>query len=265
MFKHSFTKYRVDKAVRPSKRSYRDKTVEKMEESLDSPPPASPLTSSIVTIVVGHERRIFAAHEDVLSRSAYFASVFKDQFLEPNGKKVDLVDEEPEVLSCILEFLYKGDYFPRLLHKRRHTWELEDAQDVYKTGGRGSSMATMFHSGVNAELLRDTVVYCAAEKYGLDELKHLALRKQGLQSGIPVDIILRSARYAYEHTPDTESRLRAHYLAMIIRSRKIFRRSGTMQMEMEIGGKLFFDLFVAMSNHIDDIVEIGNSRSPKFI
>jgi len=38
-----------------------------------------------------------------------------------------------------------------------------------------------------------------------------------------------------------------------------------MQMEMEIGGKLFFDLFVAMSNHIDDIVEISNSRSPKII
>jgi hypothetical protein len=30
-----------------------------------------------------------------------------------------------------------------------------------------------------------------------------------------------------------------------------------MQMEMENGGKLFFDLFVAMCNHIDDIVEIG--------
>lgn len=165
---------------------------------------------------------------------------------------------EPEILSCILEFLYKGDYFPRLFHdKRRQTWELEDAQDVYKTGGRGSSEATIFHSGVGAELLRDTVVYCAAEKYGLDELKHLALRKQGLQSGIPVDIILRSARYAYENTPDTESRLRAHYLALIIRSRKTFKRSGTMQLEMEIGGKLFFDLFVAMSNHIDDIVDIG--------
>jgi hypothetical protein len=38
-----------------------------------------------------------------------------------------------------------------------------------------------------------------------------------------------------------------------------------MQMEMENGGKLFFDLFVAMCNHIDDIVEIGNSRSPKVI
>jgi hypothetical protein len=114
----------------------------------------------------------------------------------------------------------------------------------------------MFHSGVGDELLRDTVVYCAAEKYGLEELKSLALRKQGLQSGIPVDVILRSARYAYDNTPDTESRLRAHYLALIIRSRKTFKRSGTMQMEMEAGGKLFFDLFVAMCNHIDDIVEI---------
>jgi hypothetical protein len=145
-----------------------------------------------------------------------------------------------------------------LLHnKRRNSWELEDAQDVYKTGGRGSSEATVFHSGVGGELLRDSVVYCAAEKYGLEELKRLALRKQGLQSGIPVDVILRSARYAYENTPDTDSRLRAHYLALIIRSRKTFKRSGTMQMEMEIGGKLFFDLFVAMSNHIDDIVNIG--------
>jgi len=30
-----------------------------------------------------------------------------------------------------------------------------------------------------------------------------------------------------------------------------------MQMEMEAGGKLFFDLFVALSNHMDDL------KSPK--
>lgn len=140
-------------------------------------------------------------------------------------------------------------------NKRRDTWELEDAQDP-KKGGRGSCESTIFLPDVDGELLRDTVVYCAAEKYGLEDLKRLALRKQGLQSGIQVDVILRSARYAYDNTPDTESRLRAHYLALIIRSRKTFKRSGTMQMEMENGGKLFFDLFVAMCNHIDDIVEI---------
>jgi hypothetical protein len=70
-----------------------------------------------------------------------------------------------------------------------------------------------------------------------------------------VGTILRSARYAYENTPDSDSRLRAHYLALIIRSRKTFKRSGTMQMEMEMGGKLFFDLFVAMCNHVDDLVD----------
>lgn len=108
-------------------------------------------------------------------------------------------------------------------------------------------------------------MYCLADKYGLEELKSLALRKQGLQSGIEVGTILRSARYAYDHTPDTDSRLRAHYLALIIRCRKTFKRSGTMQREMEAGGKLFFDLFVALCNHVDDIVDLGNSKSPKSI
>lgn len=148
-----------------------------------------------------------------------------------------------------------------MLHnKRRDSWELEDAvrsPNPENTGGRGSVEATSYISSVGEHLLKDTVIYCAAEKYGLDELKRLALRKQGLQSGIEVATILRSARYAYDNTPDSDSRLRAHYLALIIRCRKTFKRSGTMQMEMEGGGKLFFDLFVALCNHVDDIVDIG--------
>lgn len=95
---------------------------------------------------------------------------------------------------------------------------------------------------------------CAAQKYGLEPLKRLALRKQGLHSGIQCSTILSSARYAYANTSDNESKLRAHYLALIIRSRSTFKRSGTMQMEMEKGGKLFFDLFVAMCNHMVCIV-----------
>ena len=91
---------------------------------------------------------------------------------------------------------------------------------------------------------------CAADKYGLDELKRLALRKQGLQSGIQISTILASSRWAYEHTPDNDAKLRAHYLSLIIRSRHTFKRSGTMRVEMEAGGKMFFDLFVAMCNHM---------------
>jgi len=268
MFKRSFaSRDRAGKSVKLIKTTYREHTKRKMQDSLDSPPVGSPhLTSPIVTLVIGREQRLFAAHEDVLALSPFFVAALKGQLPEADGKKVELPDEEPEIFSCVLEYLYKSDYYPRLVHdKHRNAWELEDKEEAQKTGGRGSGASTINLPDAGGDVLRDTAIYCAADRFGLEDLKRLALRKQGLHSGIQVDVILRSARYAYDHTPDTESRLRAHYLALIIRSRKTFKRSGTMQMEMENGGKLFFDLFVAMCNHIDDIVEISNSRSPKII
>lgn len=247
--------------------------IDKMESvRMDSPMMGneSPsLTSAIVSLVVGHDQRLFAAHEDVLCHSPYFAEALRGQFFESSNRRIELPTEEPEIFSCVLEYLYKGDYYPRLVHdKRRQTWMLEGAvssPDPNKGDRVAAVEPTFFHSGVGDIILRDTAVYCAAERYGLEELKRLSLRKQGLQSGIEVGTILRSARYAYENTPDNDSRLRAHYLALIIRSRKTFKRSGTMQMEMEIGGKLFFDLFVAMCNHVDDIVDASNARTPKTI
>jgi len=255
------------------KRSFRDASkqkqivVEKMDTRKDSPMmEGSPsLTSAIVTVVVGQESRLFAAHEDVLSHSPFFADLLRSQFFESANRRIDLPTEEPEIFSCILEYLYKGDYYPRLVHdKRRSTWMLEGAVVASPDPNKGDRAVavepTFFHTGVGDVLLRDTAVYCAADRYGLEELKKLSLRKQGLQSGIEVGTILRSARYAYDNTPDSDSRLRAHYLALIIRSRKTFKRSGTMQMEMEMGGKIFFDLFVAMCNHVDDLVDANNVR-----
>jgi len=262
-------KERSGKITKHPKRSFRETSkhkqhmADKMESvRMDSPmmESVSPsLTSAIVSIVVGPDQRLFAAHEDVLSHSPFFADALRGQFFESTNRRIDLPTEEPEIFSCILEYLYKGDYYPRLVHdKRRQTWMLEGAvssPDPNKGDRVTAVEPTFFHAGVGDVILRDTAVYCAADRYGLEELKKLSLRKQGLQSGIEVGTILRSARYAYENTPDSDSKLRAHYLALIIRSRKTFKRSGTMQMEMEIGGKLFFDLFVAMCNHVDDIVE----------
>ena len=200
------------------------------------------MTSPIVTIVVGTDARLFAAHEDVISQSPFFSAIIRGQFLESHSKRITLPDELPEIFSSVLEFLYKGDYYPRLLHnKRQDCWELEDATPNATSpnmGGKGQVESTVYSHAEGQVLLKDTLVYCTAEKYGLDQLKRLALRKQGLQSGIQCATILASARFAYANTPDTDSRLRAHYLALIIRSRGTFKRSGTMQMEMESGGQL---------------------------
>ncbi|KAI1930798.1 hypothetical protein LOZ65_001374 [Ophidiomyces ophidiicola] len=260
MFKRSISsRDRVGKSVKPTKKTCRDETKIKMQEKLDSPSSSGSLTSPIVTLIVGQDQRVFAAHEDVLSLSPFFAAALEHQMVGDSPKQIGLHDEEPEILSCVLEYLYKGDYYPRLLQSKRHNpYYLEDSQ-LRKTGGRGSSESVIFHSGIGNYVLRDTVIYCAAEKYGLDGLKSLALKKQGLHVAIPADVILRSARYTYDNTPDSESRLRAHFLALIIRSRKTFKRSGTMQTEMEMGGKLFFDLFVAMCNHIDDVAGMNSA------
>ncbi|KAI1467689.1 uncharacterized protein F4812DRAFT_430506 [Daldinia caldariorum] len=282
MFKRSFrSKDRVDKSARLKKSSssnnnnntVRDpQQLAKLQRSIEEILPAKrTLNFPIVTLTVGREARLFAAHEEVLCQSPFFERVCRDQYLEAQNKRISLPDEEPEIFSAVLEYLYKGDYYPRLVqNKHRNSWELEDAvrssdPSENNRAGRGAVEATMHVSSVGQHLLRDTVVYCAADRYGLEELKRLALRKQGLQSGIDVGTILRSAQYAYDNTPDTDSRLRAHYLALIIRCRKTFKRSGTMQMEMERGGKLFFDLFVAMCNHLDDIVDMSNARTPKTI
>lgn len=218
--------------------------------------------SPIVTLVIGPEHRIFAAHEHVLCHSPYFANSLKGgQYSEPI-RRIALPDESPEIFSSVLEYLYKGDYYPRLMHnKRRDSWEIEQAAG----DARISVESTVYHQdSASGPLLKDTVIYCAADKYGLEELKRVALRKQGLQSGIQCSTILSSARYAYANTPDTDSKLRAHYLALIIRSRSTFKRSGTMQLEMLNGGtQLFFDLFVALCNHVDDVSPSSAQTTPR--
>ncbi|KAL2868830.1 BTB/POZ domain-containing protein [Aspergillus lucknowensis] len=251
------SRYGTSKATSRSRRYARDtsavsKRLERRQVP-DSPPDGSSPSSAVITISVGPERRLFAAHKEILCVSPFFATACsRAQTLDAlNGRRIALPEEQPEVFSCILEYLYRGDYYPRLArNERRDTWELEapTTKDGYTDG------ATIFSPSAGGEILKDTAVYCAADKYGLEHLKRLSLMKQGLHTGIQCMTILASARYAYANTPDHESKLRAHYLALIIRSRSTFKRSGTMQMEMERGGKLFFDLFVAMCNHMDDLV-----------
>lgn len=103
--------------------------------------------------MVGPDQRLFAAHEDILCRSHFFQAACRGQFLESNAKRINMPEESPEILSSVLEFLYKSDYYPRLLHnKRKDTWELEDR------GVDGNKESTIYHHAVGGALLKDTVI-----------------------------------------------------------------------------------------------------------
>ncbi|EGS21714.1 uncharacterized protein CTHT_0035810 [Thermochaetoides thermophila DSM 1495] len=305
------SQHRVDKSTRlmRKERARDQQKVSKLQRSLTGEDTSRPSSSQakisekdlapspIITMVVGPEARLFAAHQNVLCQAPFFDRILRGPIADAQNRRIALPDEEPEVFSAILEYLYKGDYYPRLVHnKHRNSWELEDSlsrraavqdsptlPDTLKFGGgrAGQSpkippavQSTIYVTSVGQHILRDTVIYCAAGRYGLEELQKLALRKQGLHTGIDVGTVLRSAQYCYANTPDSDSCLRAHYLALIIRCRKTFKRSGTMQAEMEKcgsdvygpgSGKLFFDLFVAMCNHLDDVIEASNIRTPKTV
>ncbi|KAI5359634.1 Putative BTB/POZ domain-containing protein [Septoria linicola] len=253
----SFKEYGTSKRISTIQPVVQQPSAQSSPTRTASSPTSPNLNSAIVTIAIGPEQRLFAAHEDVLCRSPVFAEQIRKQFFESNGKRIDVPNEMPEVFSAILEYLYKGDYTPKLEYDKKHqSWFLDDGD-----AAKGLNESTVYIND-NYTVLKDTVIYCSAHRYGLPDLQRLALKKQGLQSGVQCSTILSSARYAYANTPASDSKLRAHYLALIIRSRSTFKRSGTMQMEMEAGGSpLFFDLFVAMVNHLDDIA--SSARSPR--
>lgn len=248
-----------------------------MLESLDHPPvvkSAAQPSSAVVTLCIGKDQRLFAAHEAILATSSFFEEEVRKLFYSVNVKRIDLPHEDPETFSCVLEYLYRGDYTPRIVqNKARGAYiegGLEDItnspQSMYKNNGTDtvrSAGATIFHTIAGETILRDTAVYCAAGRYDLPDLQRLALRKQGLCSGVDVSTILKSARFAYANTPDSDSKLRAHFLALIIRARKTFKRSGTMQREMMKGSAIWFDLFVALCTHLDDLSD--SSHTPKTV
>jgi hypothetical protein len=120
-----------------------------------------------VTISVGSEGRLFAAHEDTLCTSPFFAAArsrarAQSQSQSPSPESphkrisISLPDEQPEILSCVLEYLYKGDYTPRAIYNRhRDTWELENTG--LDTDGQTTN-ATIFHQATGSLILRDTAV-----------------------------------------------------------------------------------------------------------
>lgn len=75
-----------------------------------------------------------------------------------------LPDEQPEIFSCVLEYLYRGDYYPRLVRNaERDTWVLENAaaagdSQSNSNNGSGNNEATIWHQAAGCVILRDTAV-----------------------------------------------------------------------------------------------------------
>lgn len=97
----------------------------------------------------------------MLCKSPYFAQACRAQFFEASGKRIGLPNEEPEIFSAVLEFLYKGDYTPKIAYdKKRASWFLDD-----DGAGMGENVVSV--GGVGGPVLKDTVIYVSISRLPL--------------------------------------------------------------------------------------------------
>lgn len=148
------------------------------------------LRSPIVELSVGQgeDSAVLSAHQALLIASPYFEQQCA-AFGGNSRRRLDLSGEDMTATSCVLEYLYKGDYFPTL--SGNTTLEYDPTVPQPDNEGVG--------------LLRHARVYNLATRWGLPQLAGLAHRKIHLTSSTAKGEIAY-ARFVYKETsPDDEN------------------------------------------------------------
>ncbi|KAI5781243.1 hypothetical protein EDC01DRAFT_249582 [Geopyxis carbonaria] len=162
-------------------------------------PPPSYLKSPIITIHVGEEPTTLSAHMALLQASPFLARACATYTAETplNERSIQLPDEDLAAVGSLLEYLYTGEYFPRLI-RNGDTTVLEDLPE--------SEASDLDDSGEH--LLRHARIYTLGEKLELPKLKELAHSKiHRINSTAKGE--LRYARFVYKNTSREDKVIRA--------------------------------------------------------
>lgn len=66
--------------------------------------------SPVATLVVGPSNIEFRGYERTLCRLPFFAAALHGQFREASEKRITMPEDEPAIISALIEFLYTGRY-----------------------------------------------------------------------------------------------------------------------------------------------------------
>lgn len=66
--------------------------------------------SPIVTLLVGATKVEFHAYQDTLCRLPFFRAALTGEFKESKEKIIKMPEDEPAIVSTLLEYLYTGNY-----------------------------------------------------------------------------------------------------------------------------------------------------------
>ncbi|KAL8722040.1 MAG: hypothetical protein Q9225_001416 [Loekoesia sp. 1 TL-2023] len=147
------------------------------------------LKSPMVELLVGSgdSQTLLTAHKALLTKSPFFS----EKLASSTSTRIDLLDDDLDAISCFLEYLYTGEYFPHKLS----SGTLESDPSAPKIDDSG------------AQLLKHAKVYTLAEKLGMPSLKSLSHSKIHLITSTALAEIAY-ARYVYSHTSRSDLTIR---------------------------------------------------------
>ncbi|KAL8737838.1 MAG: hypothetical protein Q9181_001280 [Wetmoreana brouardii] len=158
------------------------------------------LKSPMIELLIGSgpSQTLLTAHKALLTRSPFFAEKFTASF----NTRVELTDEDLDAISCFLEYLYTGEYFPHKLP----SGNLEPDPSAPKIDDSG------------AQLLKHARVYTLAEKLSMPHTnREISNEQKSLKSlsHSKIHLItstalaeLAYARYVYSHTTRADLTIR---------------------------------------------------------
>lgn len=114
--------------------------------------------SPIITLYVGQGRVEFYVHEDTLCQLPFFQAALQGRFREASEKVIVMVEDDPNKVSALIEFMYTGNY--------TYSYDPRDTQLLEGSNAPiGDLSEGMFHVGV----------YVIASKYDCPGLVEIAL------------------------------------------------------------------------------------------
>jgi hypothetical protein len=152
---------------------------------------SSYLRSPIVELVIGSgdAQTTLSAHQGLLVQAPYFQAEV-DRFVAGSSRRIELPDDDIDACAAVLEYIYKGDYFPTV---SGNTMEYDP------------TVPSPDDSGI--ALLRHARIYTLAKRFGLPALAGVAHKKIHLtQSTAKGEIAY--ARFVYKETSAEDEAIR---------------------------------------------------------
>lgn len=175
---------------------------------------------------MGLEREVFTAHRDILSKSPKFnAQCNNEHYAEGNTKQIELPDHNPDIFTVLLEYLYKGDYWPM---------KSEELSDYRSADGDVRATQTQ----------READLYILAGYCQLWDLQQLVVEKIRILKPLSAESFLSFSKYIYDNSRGTRV-YREYFRKEIAQHLNDTAVEPWIMNQIEQGGELAMDIFLA--------------------